>query len=148
MIGIPGYLASYKTGSNYTVDPPVTNTDIDFLVLVTDLKFAMTWCIEQGYDLCEHLYGSDVEDGMTFEWMAFRKGEINLILQSNVTLYVRSCAATELCRALNVKSKEDRIALFRSVKYGAVQQLTLNGEPMFDESTQKLESRLFPNNAD
>ncbi len=115
---IPGYIASYKTGSNYTVTPPVTTTDVDYLVLVKDIKEAMDWLLADGYSLCEHQYAQDVETGATVQWFAVRKGVLNLIVQANVSLYFRSCAATELCRALNVKNKEDRIAIFRAVKFG------------------------------
>lgn len=115
---IPGYIASYRTGSNYTVIPPVTDTDIDYLVLVKDLKEACDAMLADGFVLCDQVYAV-TEEGHTTRWCALRKGELNLIVQADLTLYVRSCAATELCRALNVKSKEDRIALFRAVKFGA-----------------------------
>lgn len=116
---IPGYIASYRTGSNYTVTPPVTDTDIDidYLVLVKDLKEARDALISEGFVLCDHVYAV-TEEGHTTQWCALRKDELNLIVQADLTLYLRSCAATELCRALNVKSKEDRIALFRAVKFG------------------------------
>ena len=119
------------TGSSYTCDPPVTTTDRDYLVLVDNLDTAGCDLKDAGWVNClkdweERAdtdpgtrcddYSIEIEGGARFQ--AWRLGELNVIVTDDVALHTRSRAATELCKALNLTEKADRIALFRCVKFG------------------------------
>ena len=86
----------HATGSAYICDPPVTNTDKDFVVLakpgyeqfLSDKGFT--------YSMSEQEYDS------LGEFTSWRKGSTNLIVTP----------------ALNLRSKYDRIALFQCILYG------------------------------
>ena len=120
MIPFP-YLSAHQTGSRYTVMPAVLDTDEDWLVLVEDLKatakemdddFVLNpWspCLPQEYN-------SEAETSWRFR--AWRRGEVNLIVTDDRTMYLRSVAATLLAAKLNLKTKEERVELFRAIKFG------------------------------
>lgn len=105
--GWPTIRATYKTGSRHTCNPPVMDTDDDTLVLVDrlpDKKFMK----DNGWEFC-----GDQEYSSSFE--AYRNGERNLILITNEATYIRRCAATELCKAMNLTDKTARIAIWEVV---------------------------------
>lgn len=119
------------TGSMYTCNPPVTNTDIDYLVLTHNLdecgcrldKYNFDNCFEDWVSksntdpakLDESGYAVELENGARFS--AWRRGNLNLIVTDDVTLYMRSVAATLLAKHLNLKHKHDRVNLFRCIKF-------------------------------
>ena len=122
----------HRSGSSFTVDPPVLDTDRDYLLLVDDLEATndLLICSCQWTNCFKDFlskedkdnatavdnYTVEIEGGARFS--AWRKGPVNIIVTADPTLYIRSVAATWLCKAFNVKDKKDRIALFRAVKYG------------------------------
>ena len=118
---------SWRTGSNYTVSPPVTDTDVDTLVLVKNLNDALNiltddWD-EAGWKLLhcctpegKKNYASDT--GYADWWYSLRRGNENLIVTDNQEWYFKAIAATELCRSFNLKNKEDRINVFRYIRDG------------------------------
>lgn len=89
--------------------------DIDFLVLmdntrvVTDARWAFggDWVLPSG----EY---SDTDD----TWCAIRKGDINLILTNDARWYERCKLANEVCVALQVQDKKDRIRVYRVIRDG------------------------------
>lgn len=129
-------LACQKTGSSFTVDPPVLTTDEDWLLLVESLDVANSQlAFDGGWENCleeaqaasdkkpskDFSYAAETSQGARFS--AWRKTdedgqEINLIITDDKSFYIRSVAATFLCKALNVKSKKARIELFWAVKFG------------------------------
>lgn len=115
-----GVVTSSPTGSNYTCDPPVTDTDVDYLVLVQDLWQAVEvlervedWCLCQGAD---GAYQNDKEYANT--WYAMRKGNINLIMTDDPAWYQRAVHATTVCKQRNILDKADRIIVFRWLRDG------------------------------
>lgn len=124
----------YKTGSSVICDPPVLDTDTDYLVLVEDDRLDecgarlqkyrwdncfTDWASKQDTDPvkpCEDQYTVETETGVRFQ--AWRKGKDNLIVTDDLTFYLRSVGATLLAKELNLQSKGDRTALFRCIKYG------------------------------
>jgi hypothetical protein len=117
---LDGMLAFWRTGSSYTVDPPVEDTDVDVLVLVKSLHLADELIEKHGYEQCltEEAAQYRVETGFGDSWTAVRKGKVNLIIVEDLTLYARYVAATELAKTMNIKDKEERIKLFKLVKWG------------------------------
>ena len=111
-------LSSHDTGSRVICDPPVMNTDHDILILVDNLCLAMAHYEAHGWTNCLHTGNPYVEEGNGEMWCAFRKGIENHIITADVPLYLRSVGATLIAKELNLQSKDDRIALFRCLKFG------------------------------
>lgn len=105
----PGVTEMHRTGSSYVCNPPVTDTDIDFHVLVNDLDAVQ-----------EHLRQLEWEEGgsgcngggTVYSW---RKNNINLILIPDRVFFDRLKLATELAKRFNLLNKQDRIDLFQAV---------------------------------
>ena len=118
-IPFPKLLAQYvkdwaPVGSRETVNPPPQDTDQDYMVLcaglqqLNQLKKAIT---SDGFTV----------DGKNYEgttWTSYRKGDLNLIVTCDNRLYYRTVLAARICKALNLKDKEDRITV-----HGMLRQL-------------------------
>ncbi len=121
-----GVITSSRTGSSYTVEPPVTDTDIDFLVLVQDFHEAIAKLVEQGWTLCSGADGHYEEDeDYSTTWYALRNGVFNVMVTADSDWYQRAVEATTICKRRNIKDKQDRIIVFRWVRDG----LDLDGDP-------------------
>lgn len=90
--------------------------DIDFLVLIEDedvlsaaryLPGMQSWTTKTG----EY----DDEDG---KWGSFRAGNINVILTVDKGWYDRAKLANEVCHALKLMDKGDRIVVYRVIRDG------------------------------
>ena len=119
------------TGSRVICCPAVLNTDADFLVLVTELNAAGAFFLCEGWSNCfeawkekdntdpreqQDSYTVELEGGARFQ--AWRRGEVNVILTDDVALHMRSRAATLLAQQLALNDKDERISLFRCIKFG------------------------------
>lgn len=111
-IKIPSVISYQRTGSNYTCNPPVLDTDIDYIVLVSDYGKVASFLLESGFVSCTELE----YDGNMF--YAFRKGQLNLIITWQGVFYERFCAATMLAKYRNLLDKDDRVDLFNTILYG------------------------------
>jgi hypothetical protein len=111
-------------GSRITCDPPPTDSDEDWLVLLPDQQVPLSNLVA---------YLSD--DGWTWEgnsqhyqqmaektFMSWRKGDVNLIITKNVFFAQRHTAATHVCKTLNLKDKSQRIMVFQAVLYANVKK--------------------------
>lgn len=97
--------------------------DLDFLVLVDRLRFipqdeddddtAARWMFGTDWHLCCGEY-SDT-DGT---WGAVRNGDVNLIVTVDPEWYKRAKLANEVCHALKLMDKGDRIVVYRVVRDG------------------------------
>ena len=112
-------------GSRVTCDPPPTDTDEDFLVLIQKGKLTeflaavATANFEQG--------GSDIPDEANVvprddRFFAFRRDEVNLIATMSESFFRRFLAATHCAKRFNLLDKEDRIVLFQAVLYGNIRE--------------------------
>lgn len=99
----------WPTGSHYICNPPVTDTDIDFIILVNEEWESIVDLIDKGWVK----YGNGKYGNTDF--VSLRKGKYNYIITSNEIFFNKFRAATELAKALNLKKKEDRIKLFDMV---------------------------------
>lgn len=90
--------------------------DVDFLVLVGGSRFEEVgrWCFGSQWELCAGEY--DVEEPGI--WGALRKGNANLIVTIDRAWYERAALANEVCVALKLKDKGDRIVVYRVVRDG------------------------------
>ena len=104
-------LAAHKTGSSYICNPPVTNTDIDWIILVSGYYDYVTALQEEGWVTSEN----DKYDRDFFT--SFRKGAVNYIITEEDNFFYNFVCATEGAKSLNLLNKEDRIKLFDGILY-------------------------------
>jgi hypothetical protein len=113
MLVLPEGWKQHPTGSNYICNPPVENTDIDFVVWAPDLKEADNILRVSGFDY----RGFKTQDSYPNMVWSYRKGPINVVLTVLKDFYDKFVAATEEAKRLNLLKKEDRIALFDKYLY-------------------------------
>ena len=107
-------------GSRITCDPPVMNTDIDYLLLVRDDKWG---AFREHLDYIWSLDGSDIHPSQDItaaedRFQSYSYGSVNLIITLSRAFYDRFLAATSVAKRFNLLGKADRIALFQAVLYG------------------------------
>lgn len=105
-------IKSNPTGSNYICNPPVTNTDIDTVVLA-----------KPGYESHLAALGWEPHSGEGYEVMggdfvSWRKGNKNYIVTVDPEFYKKFVLATRISKMLNLLNKEDRIFMFKLVLHG------------------------------
>ena len=114
-------LARHPTGSRFVCDPPVLDTDDDWVILVENLEYAkykaarLSWYYaDMGY------YRADgsCEELAPFVSMRHSKDNSNYIFTDDAEFYDRYVAATLLAKKYNLLNKADRIQLFHAVLYG------------------------------
>ena len=97
------------------------DTDEDHLVYAPSSKKLklVEFLKEQGFshDTGGVKYKNDTLDS-TFS--SFSRGELNLIVTSNLQFQIKHCAATHVCKTLNILDKKHRIMVFRAVLYGEI----------------------------
>lgn len=103
------FYSYFLTGSFYITDPPTLDTDIDLMYMVYNLETVDKYLIDTGYKKC------GVNDYAIKGWAAYRKGMFNVLVTDNIDYYTRFEAATELAKKRNIKTKEDRRALFATI---------------------------------
>ena len=118
---VPDWLRSRAEpcGSRVTVNPPPTDTDADFLVLVMqyDVAGVITRLANEGFT-----WEGSPEHYQTIvagSFMSWRKDQVNLIVTASEDFALRHRAATSICKRLNLTVKADRIAVFKGVLYGS-----------------------------
>lgn len=107
----------YQTGSTVICNPPVIDTDEDYIILTKDLKKLHEF-------LRFHLFDFTSEDKEEYElygegFNCYRKGKLNLIVTEDEEFYIKFVRATRLAKKLNLLKKEDRITLFQDILYCA-----------------------------
>jgi len=121
------YLTITPTGSRFNCDPPVMNTDQDYLIYTPcDISQEL---IAAGYtkttidpaDLQQMKStqsipkkGGNADE--TFE--SWRRDDINLIVTLSSEFYHKHKVAGYVCKAMNVRDKDHRIMIYHAVMYG------------------------------
>lgn len=122
---VPSVLGYFRTGSRETVDPPPLDTDEDWVLLTNAPTTTVKALRALGYTLTS-LEEYRVPTGDPFapynHFQAFRRvgSAENLILVTDNSTFTRWKVATRLAKRLNIKNKEDRIALFRAIRSGGL----------------------------
>jgi hypothetical protein len=108
-----------QVGSSVTCDPPVLNTDVDYLVLAVDWQPFLSQALHEGWELGSYWESHDIlralSDG---DFVSLRKERLNIILTACVVFRTKFMLATKLAKQFNLLKKSDRIALFQAVLYG------------------------------
>lgn len=117
---IPNKLWSgiYQTGSSVICDPPVLDSDIDYVICTARFVEFDKFIVDAGFrntsgDAEEYVLQ---EDGFT----CYRRNNINLIVTESYDLYLKRVSATGLAKKLNLLKKKDRIALFQYILYDVI----------------------------
>ena len=107
-----------EVGSRVTCDPPVVDTDRDFLCLVENVNAFIKAAEKEGFELAGSKIDEATEtcDGRS-DFCSLSDGEINLIATDSKEFYDKFMVATRLATRLNLLNKDDRIALFQAVLY-------------------------------
>ena len=96
-------------GSRVICDPPVMDTDIDIVILS-----------DGGFD--PERYGfkmtNDSDKYEETDFHTYRNGDINLIHVRTIEQFTAWEWATRAAKAMNLRSKQTRIAFFQGVLYG------------------------------
>ena len=95
------------TGSRVTKDGWTSESDWDYVVYDPDCKLQDVYKQIDGW-----VPGSDAGQG---EFASIRKHDVNLILVSQEEIWKKYIIATNLIKALNSRTKEERIKVFDSV---------------------------------
>lgn len=99
---IPGVIAVYPSGSRY-IGGYTKDSDLDIVVFAQD-KSGM---LEAGYE---------PHQGTYTKVRSYRKGLVNLIVHDSPEEWLRTVAATELCRVHGVSTKDARYSIHEIVK--------------------------------
>jgi len=107
----------HPTGSHYICNPPVTDTDIDFICFTNDIGQTLEMLVNGGWN---HTNLDDVDKyrGMEKEFLTFRRDNYNLIVTEIKSFYDSFVYATEEAKKQNILDKQKRIHLFRYFLYG------------------------------
>ena len=114
-------------GSRVTCNPPVMNTDADYLALVTEESFHEFWCnlTDAGFDLDGSRVRADANTvGAPDAFQSFSLNGVNIIATASEEFYDRFLAASSIAKRLNLLDKPDRIALFQAVLYSTIDGAT------------------------
>lgn len=120
---LPSGAIVVPVGSRVTCNPPPTDTDEDYLVLVKDKPAAVAGLKALGFE-----YSADPEKLAKYEAMngtarwSFTSlwfGNVNYIVTDSQFFFERFLTATHVCKALNLLNKADRIMVFEAVRGGS-----------------------------
>lgn len=118
-IKIPSNLWSgiYATGSAVICNPPVLNSDKDFIICATNPRLLIEFLVKNNFEVSlnnDGTYKFNPDDGIT----CLRRDEVNLVVTASRDFYLKFVEATDLAKKLNLLEKSQRIALFQYVLYG------------------------------
>lgn len=115
------HLAAWPTGSRYICNPPITTTDVDFVLFVEDIQAAYKQLRETSWKIGgedNKTYGEPEVNGWFSAKKKINEALVNYIVVSDQDQFSKWVTATELAKKLNLLKKEDRIALFEVVVKG------------------------------
>ena len=105
-------------GSRVTCDPPPSDTDEDWLVLLRDdfeLSVLADKLVNNGYDIEG---GEHYQLSADNTFASFRNRAVNLIVTKNRDFFAKHKLATAVCAKLNLQDKVHRKTLFQAILYG------------------------------
>ncbi len=105
-------------GSSVTCDPPVLDTDRDFLVLARDNSLELLYAAlkQSGWETTSLDEYASVTGEKPFR--SYRKGKANYIVTDCKEYHKKFMYATYLAKRFNLLHKADRVDLFNCILYG------------------------------
>lgn len=105
----------HPTGSRYICNPPVIDTDNDFVCYTSDSAslddYMEGWAKDGSNPSDKSLEKED-------SFISYKRGDVNLIITSDLNFYNKFVQCTEEAKSKNLTIKEDRIKLFQKGLYG------------------------------
>jgi len=118
----PVALCMNMVGSRYTVDPPPTDTDEDWLVLISEKHFkdgqALGILTENHFRLDNPSEHYRADESMFNSWRG--PENTNILITANRDFHNRFLAATSLAKKYNLTPRSARVELFQAVLYGTI----------------------------
>lgn len=113
----------YPTGSAYICDPPVTDTDVDYVVLISE-EFADygSRLADDGWEVSYDDPEYRTHENEELPFITARRDAVNLIIFREFEGWAAFVKATEVAKSLNLTEKKDRVALFNAVCWGRALQ--------------------------
>lgn len=104
---------SFTCGSAFVCNPPVLDTDLDAVVAVAGDPYAIWAALAPlGYTNCSNV-GENYPEG---DHCIVRKGRMNFIIVTTPTRYEQWKKATDICKALNLTDKADRVVVYQIMR--------------------------------
>jgi hypothetical protein len=110
------------TGSRFICNPPVMNTDTDFVCLIKgsnsetfETLYRLDYKLMQGNPEYEVLARAE-----TYPFYGGEEGRINLIVCRQPDMYRKWVRATEIATEFNLTERQDRLDLFRIIRNSEV----------------------------
>ncbi|AEP08930.1 hypothetical protein [Micavibrio aeruginosavorus] len=111
----------YETGSKFICNPPVLDTDEDYVFDCSEVGQAdAAGEFLSGYGFYVLDMADDEYDDIRENFTSYRLGDLNFIICNNKLFYKKFVLATQLSAELNLLKKEDRILLFQAILYGKI----------------------------
>ena len=105
----------FKTGSSEVCDPPVLDTDVDWVVLVDNVKSKYGPAADLAVDLGMVFDNVDYADA---DGTSLKRGKLNVIVVHTWAKFARWRLATAAAKQLNLREKAERIAVFAALRDG------------------------------
>jgi len=104
-------------GSRVTCDPPPTDTDLDVLVFISGLYNDTTQSLFEHGWTCSigDLYSPGKTGEPMQDFVAWRRGEVNLLVTRCKKYHEKFLLATNVSKSLNLMDKRHRITLFEAI---------------------------------
>ena len=113
---VRGIKKYFSTGSRVICNPPIMNTDIDYVVLIKNTEQFVKDLEDIGFScIKEDISGYNIKEGL---FVSLRKDQINLIITETESFYNKFLAFTNEARSRNLTKKSDRVVLCKSFLYG------------------------------
>lgn len=117
---LPSGAIVVPVGSRVTCNPPPTDTDEDYLVLVKDKVAAIAGLLAIGFefsaDPVKDAEYAKMNETSQYRFTSLWMGDINYIVTDSEFFFERFLTATHICKTLNLLNKADRIMVFEAVR--------------------------------
>jgi hypothetical protein len=117
---LPSGAIVVPVGSRVTCNPPPTDTDEDFLVLVKDIQSAVDGLKALGF---EHSADPEkvekyirLQETTQMRFTSLWFGDVNYLITDSEFFFERFLTATHICKTLNLLNKADRVMVFEAVR--------------------------------
>lgn len=106
---------AYPTGSKFICNPPVLDTDEDWVVYTEEPKLFHSELHKEGYTTSQYYYR---RLGTAFKAFRSPHSNLNLIITPHKAWYDRFVEATDIAKSENLRDKTERVRLFELVLRG------------------------------
>jgi len=103
----------HQTGSSFTCNPPVLDTDFDWICNLAEKEGSRDSSRQVEQLLEDAGYKTSMNQEQYPDCMSYRKDNINIIVVYDEWMYLNWIKATTICKRLNLMKKEDRKMVHR-----------------------------------